>query len=50
MRKKMLFGLILAMTMTLPTGAMTVKGVENTEEMHFEGDEDIEEMPEYTEE
>lgn len=50
MRKKMLFGLILAMTITLPTGAMTVKGVENTEEMHFEGDEDIEEMPEYTEE
>ena len=49
MRKKMLFCLVLAMTVTIPTGAMTVKGVENTEEVHFESDEDIEEMPEYTE-
>ena len=49
MIKKMRFCLVLAMTVTIPTGAMTVKGVENNEEVHFEGDEDIEEMPEYTE-
>ena len=49
MRKKMLFCLVLAMTVMIPTGTMTVKGVENTEEVHFESDENIEEMPEYTE-